>query len=339
MSEATVHSALMPLAAAAARTPGVGFVYLKRHGGAWPQSLARVIDQLRLAAAIWRGSANELIIVREFGTLQFCIAALLVLPVARRVLLVNAHNLQRAKDAAGQRVALRALLGLGFRLVVLETAAGAEAILGRQSRAIVVLPHPGAPEPVMARPASSPPVVGMVGDFRSEKAMLRHAATLVEAGRILSLDVRFGTASAEAREALGDRAVDTGDPSAYRAFLASCDVLVVPYPRESYEFRASGIVADAFNLGTPVIVTALPALSRQALHPATGGICLDPDQIANPTILAGAIARLLERRAEYAAGARTNAAVRDETALAGLLGELLAGAGGNPRMAQPGYGR
>jgi hypothetical protein len=314
----------MPLAVAAAATRGVGFVHARGAGGALPRFTGRVAEQLSLVAEIWRAAGNRLIIVREFGTLPFTLVAPLVLPLARRILLVNAHNLQRAKDHVAQRAALRLLLWLGFRLAVLETAQGADRVLGLLVRSVVVLPHPGDPAPAVHRPAAALPVVGMVGDFRAEKGMLKQAKVLADAALLLPMDIRFGTASPGAIRSLRGTVIATHDTASYRAFIAACDILVVPYPRESYELRASGVIADATNLGTPVLTTRLPAMACQVLAPETGGICLEPHEISDPTALSRAIAGIAADRDRYAAGARANARARDASVLAGLLGDLVA---------------
>jgi glycosyltransferase involved in cell wall biosynthesis len=111
----------------------------------------------------------------------------------------------------------------------------------------------------------------------------------------------------------------------YWSALVGFDVAVFYYDRGAYEYRTSGIVADAIACGVPVICPNFPVLVRQVNWPAPLGLVYETlselpvllAQIADWPVGAIERARFLHHR------------YRGQDAYAGLLEAIRAGADGN----------
>ena len=217
------------------------------------------------------------VIVREFSSIPLVVVFPLLLANRRKMFFVVNHNLQWAVQRSLERVALRTLSRLGCRLLFLED-------VPCQLLAELRLTMPGCetllhPVPETAHRRSQPGGVkriGVIGHFRREKGidfLLDHLKKLTP-----KFEVILGIPNPEdfrrSSRYGGDswfRLMDTGPTESYAKMIASCDVLILNHTPEHYEFRASGVVADAAAAHVPVIVRDLTVLSHQISTPVTVG--------------------------------------------------------------------
>lgn len=244
---------------------------------AW-RFLWKLFAHLLIVVRVFRSSAST-IIVREFLTLPVVVIAPLLWPFRRRLWFLNNHNLAKANSSTTHAKALRLLARMGFQFLVFEDASLWTQVLGQQTKsAIRTAPFPAPIWPAPDRlSSSSAPVVGLIGNFRPEKSpvwALEIAIRLAsDTRRPFQLLVGSNEpAFLQCWQGRGAIAVDTTRYSDYKAALARCDVVVLPYDVGMYFGRASGVTAEAIASGCAVVVPNLPVLRSQTSHPTLAGV-------------------------------------------------------------------
>jgi hypothetical protein len=275
---------------------------------------------------LWHHRDRDLIVVREFLTALLIVVWPAIWPLRRRVYFLINHNLQEAHRRGLERRVLRLLDRTGCRFACFETTAGFAEIGIRPDRErFLVLPHPlgGASAARPAGPAREP-AVGVIGAVRGEKgseAILALLLRLREEGRLPARLV-LGCPQAEVRAAWqgrGFEVIDTGARTAYLAALDRCDVVVLNYQRERYEYRPSGVAADALARGAGVVCPDFPLMRRQLSAPAeVGAVFRSQEQLAAATL------RALALRPTLAQALAAHRQARDPAALARLLDRFVA---------------
>ncbi len=86
----------------------------------------------------------------------------------------------------------------------------------------------------------------------------------------------------------------------YKALLARADAVVLPYTRQVYETRSSGVFVEAAGAGKPMIVTADTWMSDELCRYGSGMVCPERE----PSALARAILDLAAGLSEYQRAAR-----------------------------------
>jgi glycosyltransferase involved in cell wall biosynthesis len=332
------HQALQPLLEAAARTRAkvaVLRVPMAWQGPPWlPRLIKGLIKQVlflgphvRLAAQLWRRRDHDLIVVREFLTALLIIVWPLIWPLRGRVHFLINHNLQEAHRRGLERRVLRLLHRTGCRFACFETTAGfTELGIIPDALRFLVIPHP-LPGGVVARPApaaGTEPTVGVIGEVRAEKGSAGLLETLLDLRRQGSLRARLLLGCPEAEllahwQGRGFEAVDTTRREDYLAALDRCDVVILNYRRERYQYRPSGVAADAMARGAAVVCPDFPLMRQQLSVPAPVGAVFE--SLAD---LPAAIARALALRATLPAALAAHQQARDATALARLLDAFVA---------------
>lgn len=281
----------------------------------------------RMTGQVWRARDHDLIVVREFLTTLLIVVWPLLWPLRRRVYFLINHNLQEAHQRGLERAVLRVLHRTGCRFGCFETTAGfAEIGIVPKGERFLVLPHPLAGT-VAARPGAQPadePVVGVIGEVRAEKgseALLETLLQLREQGRLAARLV-LGCPQAEVRamwRKRGFEVIDTSDRAAYLAALDLCDVVILNYQRERYQYRPSGVAADALARGAAVVCPDFPLMRRQLSAPAeVGAVFRSQDELAAATL------RALVLRPTLAQALAAHRQARDPAALARLLDRFVA---------------
>jgi hypothetical protein len=334
-SENTFHAALRPLEAAASLTRrGMTCVPnpLSTEGGlGWAEGarLAAVRHKILLLrrhfalARTCRRLGERPILVREFSTIPLLLAAPLFLPLRPRVRFLVNHNLQWAVRGGAERGAWRALQRLGFRMLFFETTGlGLPRGYGldRPGHGVIPFPVPARPSGIRATCAPGTlPRIGIAGHRRPEKDMAALMARLAAAGRG-RWRVVVGSPDPEPTGEAGMEWIDTSSPEAYRTFLRGCDVIVLAPRADAYQYRPSGVLADAVSEGTPVVAPDFPLFRRQLTWPCAVG-----EVVGRPEDLPASIECALARSAadEYDFAAYRDA--RGPEALARTLDELESG--------------
>ncbi|MBL8550631.1 MAG: glycosyltransferase [Hyphomonadaceae bacterium] len=158
-------------------------------------------------------------------------------------------------------------------------------------------------------PAAGPWTIGVLGAARADKGFEK-LPRIVAAARDLDPGLAFriqGPPSEAGLDAPARRlrrlpgvtllAPDLSD-EAYEAELARAHVVLLPYDRESFARRGSGVLADALIAGRPAVVTR-----GTALEDALGaGLLAD-----TPEEFADAIVRIKARNVEFADAAQAGA--------------------------------
>jgi len=332
------HQALQPLLEAAARTRArVAVLRVPMHwrGRPWLSGRLEVLLKAawfllphgRLVGQLWRRRDHDLIVVREFLTALLIVVWPLIWPLRARVHFLINHNLQEAHRRGLERRVLRLLHRTGCRFACFETTAGfAELGIVPDDARFLVIPHPLAGAPA-ARPApapGTPPVVGVIGAVRAEKgsaALLEALLRLREQGR-LAARLLLGCPEAEVLahwQARGFEALDTARREAYLAALDRSDLVILNYQRERYQYRPSGVAADALARGAAVVCPDFPLMRQQLSVPAAVGAVF-----AGPDDLPAAVERALALRPTLPAALAAHQQARDATALARRLDEFVA---------------
>ncbi len=281
------HGALAPLGEACGlATADILYVSDLMRTGTTTDSLARKIGiALRHLQFVWTVFTNrrrKLIVVRDFSNIPLACVFPIIRWMAGRMLFVVNHNLQWTIDRRTERTAFCRLGRMGCRFVFLEQVpTDLLRTYGIDPRYSVALPHP-APETRFKRipRAGGVKTVGLIGQFRPEKGMdelLSQLAPLAVKYRIRlalpNFDC-FRSLSIHSGSDWFDR-VDTASFEQYLQVIAECDVIVLNHPACGYEYRASGLIADAAAAQVPVVVRNLPLLRHQVLRPVRVGECFD----------------------------------------------------------------
>jgi hypothetical protein len=332
------HQALQPLLEAATRTRAkvaVLRVPMGWQGPPWlPHLVKGLIKQVlflwphvRLAAQLWRRHDHDLIVVREFLTALLIIVWPAIWPLRGRVHFLINHNLQEAHRRGLERRVLRLLHRTGCRFACFETTAGfIELGIIPDALRFLVIPHP-LPGGVVARPgpaAGTEPTVGVIGEVRAEKGSAGLLEMLLELRRQGRLRARLLVGCPEAEvlaqwQERGFEAVDTTRREDYLAALDRCDLVILNYRRERYQYRPSGVAADALARGAAVVCPDFPLMRQQLSVPAPVGAVFE-----GPADLPAAIDRALALRATLPAALAAHQQARDATALARLLDAFVA---------------
>ncbi|HSA79309.1 MAG TPA: hypothetical protein VLE23_00720 [Geminicoccaceae bacterium] len=332
------HQALQALIEAAALTRAkVAVLPVPMHARdrRWlPRTVALLVKavhflgpHLRMVGQVWGAGEFDLIMVREFLTALLIVVWPLLWPLRRRVYFLINHNLQEAHQRGLERAVLRILHRTGCRFGCFETTAGfAEIGIVPDRERFLVLPHPLVAT-LSAKPAAQPtdePVVGVIGEVRAEKgseALFKTLLQLRAQGRLPARLV-LGCPQAEVRATwreCGFEVIDTSDRAAYLAALDLCDVVILNYQRERYEYRPSGVAADALARGAAVVCPDFPLMRRQLSIPAeVGAVFGSQDELAAATL------RALALRPTLASALAAHHEVRSPAALARLLDRFVA---------------
>ncbi|MBI3945605.1 MAG: glycosyltransferase [Armatimonadetes bacterium] len=183
------------------------------------------------------------------------------------------------------------------------------------------IPHtrPGSPGGGRFARAGGAARVRMVlpGGARSEKGFvalaeaLRQLAPDLEAGSLevaLQCNISGDPPALRAREQLEEWRLpnvsllkEPLNAADYYSLLDSSDVVLIPYRSGDYWARTSGILAEAFAAGKPVVTTAATWMAGQVEQGGGGVLCRDEDPADLARAMREARDRLPDLRAEVAA--------------------------------------
>ncbi len=277
MSGFSYHGALAPLSSAVGQLSGdVRSVSYLLHSGFIRQPMLRkivvLLQHVRFAVHVFCSPASASFFVREFSNIPLK----LVFPLIRSrrggmSFLVN-HNLQWTVGNRMERAAFSKLGAWGCRFVFFEHVPSVAKTVNA-----CALPHPVPESQCKKRgEGESLDTIGVIGQYRPEKGideLLEQLKPLCPGYRILlalpNLD------EFKKKSMFGDAGWlvcrDTSDFGDYFKTIAECSVVVLNHPGAGYEYRASGLIADAAAVHVPVIVRDLPLLASQVNEPVCIG--------------------------------------------------------------------
>ncbi|MCF7818252.1 MAG: hypothetical protein K9M54_10255 [Kiritimatiellales bacterium] len=246
------------------------------------------LRHLQFVLTVFSNRRRQGILVRDFSNIPLAFVFPFIRWMRSRMFFVVNHNLQWTIGNRAERAAFRCLGRWGCRFVFLEQVpVGLLEKYEINPTRSLALPHP-VPESGFKRDrGGGVKTVGVIGQFRMEKGMdelLGALAPLAAHYRIVLAFPNLETFFAQSRLASAEwfELVDTSNHKNYIKAIAECDVVVLNHPSEGYEYRASGLIADAAAAHVPVVVRNLPVLNHQILQPVCIGECFDdPADIHN----------------------------------------------------------
>lgn len=280
------HGALEPLREAC-RSSTVGILWVENllrappSCGALLRKCAVAVRHLYFVPRVWRLKKGQHMLIREFSNIPLALIFLLIFPWRKKLFFLVNHNLQWTVACPAEKTAFRLLGRMGCRFVFFEQIPEEPLRrLGINLKKCFSIPHP-VPEAGRFRTRfGGIKKIGVIGQFRAEKGiddLLQYLEALSP-----DYDVTVGVPNgAEFRkhskfaDGTWFELKDTSRPDAYRNTLSECDVIVLNHPASSYQFRASGLIADAVAARVPVVIRSLPVLESQISRPVRVGESFD----------------------------------------------------------------
>ncbi len=242
--------------------------------------LGKLLGHVGAVSQVYR-HAGKTVVIREFLTVPFFVLAPLLWPRRKSVWLFCQHNIGLAVSNRVHRLMLRSLYAAGFNFLVYDTLEVFEPIAPPRAGRVVAVPFPLPDIPRQDRSLRSPEVltIGFVGGVRPEKSpgwAIRRISDLIEAGRLPS-QVRL-LIGADEKDFLRQWAhvAETVNTTSYAAFLETlsrCDIVVLPYDERVYQYRCSGVFAEAVVLGCVIVAPDIPGVHEQINLPQAVGAC------------------------------------------------------------------
>ncbi len=245
------------------------------------RKLGIVLRHFRLVWTVFQNRKRSCILVRDFSNLPLVAVFPAIRWMRGRLLFVVNHNLQWTLGSRVERSAFRRLGRWGCRFVFFEEVPSDLLVeYGIDSSQCCALPLPTSETPFKRDRPGGVATVGIVGQFRAEKGVDDLLDVLLPVSsnyRVVLGLPNIGEFRRLSRHADSDwfELVDTASAEGYRKTIMGCDVLLLNHPPGGYEYRASGLVADAATAHVPVVVCNLPMLHHQVSQPACIGECFE----------------------------------------------------------------
>lgn len=238
-------------------------------------------NHLLFVFRVLRLKKDQHLLIQEFSNIPLALIFPFISFWRGKLFFVVNHNLQWAGCRFTEKVAFRLLGWMGGRFIFFEQIPeSALRELGVNLKTCFSLPHPVPNSGQIRTRSGGIKRIGVIGQFRAEKGidgLLQHLESLlpiydvvVGVPNILEFKKhsKFGSAN-------WFELHDTGRLDVYQKVLSGCDVMVLNYPDSGYEFRASGLIADAAAAHVPVVVRKLPVLESQISNPVCIGESFD----------------------------------------------------------------
>ena len=242
--------------------------------------LGKLLGHVGAIGQVYRNPGRT-VVIREFLTVPFFAVAPLLWPRRRSIWLFCQHNIGLSINNRLHLVLMRMLYAAGFNFLVYDWVGAFAPIAPPLPGRVVAVPFPVPEIPLPdapARPAGQI-TIGFVGAFRPEKSpewAIERLASLIAAGRLPS-HVRLLIGNDDAGVlAQWSHVAETINTDSYADFLrtlALCDILVLPYDEQVYQYRCSGVFSEAAALGCLMVAPDIPGLHEQINVPRPIGTC------------------------------------------------------------------
>jgi hypothetical protein len=236
------------------------------------RSVLMIIHHLIMVVNIYRKGKN-VILVREFLTVPLLIVCPLLLPIRNRLKFLLNHNLQTANHKKTEGIILIFLNKIGFRFVNYESGSVPPSLQGFTIDK--TLPFPvqagnGVPKKF------NPIYVGFIGSIRPEKNIDPLLGAIESAYKKNPTFIPFlgcdNNLYLKNYKHKGFKTVDTTLYAEYQLALSTINIIVLNYDINCYEFRSSGVVADAISHRIIPIVPNYPIMAHQVQKPNKVGM-------------------------------------------------------------------
>jgi glycosyltransferase involved in cell wall biosynthesis len=225
------------------------------------------------------GNGGRTVVIREFLTVPLFALAPLLWTKRKSLWLLCQHNIGLSVNNGLHRRMMRLLYAAGFNFLVYDTVEVFAPIAPPRPGRVVAIPFPvseiARPDSPVRRPAQL--VIGFVGAFRPEKSpewAIRRLSDAIARGQLpshVSLLLGNDDQHVRAQWAHVARTVDTDSYADFLGALAICDILVLPYDEQVYQYRCSGVFSEAVALSCLIVAPDIPGLHEQVSLPQSVG--------------------------------------------------------------------
>ncbi len=249
-------------------------------GGRIGAFLGKMLGHVGLIGQVYRNPGQGLV-VREFLTVPLFAVAPLLWPKRKSIWLFCQHNIGLSINNGLHRSMMRLLYAAGFNFLVYDSVDVFAPIAPPRAGRVVAIPFPvpDIPRPDAPPRAPGQTTIGFVGAFRPEKSpewAIRRIADLIAAGELppeVSILIGNDDERVLAQWSSVARTVNTDSYADFLRTLAMCDIVVLPYDEQVYQYRCSGVFSEAAALDCLIIAPDIPGLHEQINLPRPIGAC------------------------------------------------------------------
>jgi len=251
----------------------IGVIKTKRFTKGYSQKLRFFMslwDVFYVPFAAYKLSKKDFIFLREFISPLFCISAIILFPLRKKLLLNVNHNLQRFEHRIIHRLSIKFIDLLGYSFFVFE-----------YNNTPFNLKHKIVSIPFLLQDIKlpiaekEPPTIGIVGGFRKEKKMEEILAGLLTLNKENNnFNILFACDDQKVLDANQNNNVlliNTKSIENYNIAINSVDILVFNYSELDYKIRHSGVITDSISKGKIVIAPDFPIFQEQLSTPERVG--------------------------------------------------------------------
>ncbi len=231
---------------------------------------------------LWRDrDSQRVILVREFSNVPMWLIGLGCRRQLPRLLLMNHHNLQWALHRKWNRKAMCQLQQRGVNFLFFEfVPKDALRKVGLTERGCFSIRHPVKPLRQRTEPADHD--IGIFGAWTHTEEKIRWIKHILVNNKQLRLLIGSPDIE-EARQDLPDcldqiTFVDTTGTDSFHHAMQRCRHLFLCYPRDGYEYRASGLLSDAVANQVSVLIPDYPVIRAQMEWPEPVGVVYPQSQ-------------------------------------------------------------
>jgi len=237
--------------------------------------LASIDLFLRIYLTYLRNKSRD-IVIREFWNLPLLFSSIFLLPIRQKLFFNINHNLKSKNLRIPIPIKILALMGYKFILFDGSLLASKFPQYIRKQLYCPFFPLPPQKEKFKKNINNSKKIiVGVVGDFRSEKINYHKLITMLQKfKKNKNILIFFGSQFDIVAKSIDEMIhFSTNTHKEYINFLQSLDYLIIFAKKESYYFRNSGTIMDAISCGTIPIVPNYPVFNSQISDPIQVGLC------------------------------------------------------------------
>lgn len=224
--------------------------------------------------------SKRVILVREFSSVPMWLIGFSCRRHLPKLLLMNHHNLQWALHRKWNRKAMCQLQRWGANFLFFEFVPGdALRKAGLTEKGCYSMRHPVKPLRQRTEPADHD--IGFFGVWTNTKDKTRWIKHILANNKELRLLI--GSPETEkAKQDLPDFSdkitfLDTMGTDSFHQAMQRCRHLFLCYPRDDYEYRASGLLSDAVANQVSVLIPDYPVIRAQMEWPEPVGDVYSPD--------------------------------------------------------------
>jgi glycosyltransferase involved in cell wall biosynthesis len=232
--------------------------------------LVSLWDVFYIPFAAYKLLKNDFIFLREFVSPLFCISALILFPIRKKMLLNVNHNFQRFEHRIIHRLSIKFIDFLGYSFFIFEY----DHTPFNLKNNVISIPFQ-LQDIKLPKADKAQPTIGIVGAFRKEKNMEEILASLLKLNTQKNIfEVLFACDDQKVLDAYKNcnvTLINTNSFENYNAAINSVDILVFNYSEFDYKIRHSGVITDSICRGKIVVAPDFPIFQNQLSTPERVG--------------------------------------------------------------------